>query len=73
VEKEDEIIVMVVPDYQMLEYVEKIANGLADDPVTKSVKSLISTLLRTFSTNIKKAFLCVLSSQGLSLCGTLVL
>lgn len=37
VEKEDEIIVMVVPDYQMLEYVEKIAKGLADDPVTKSV------------------------------------
>ncbi|KAL0718096.1 hypothetical protein Bca4012_067418 [Brassica carinata] len=32
VEKEDEIIVMVVPDYQMLEYVEKIAKGLADDP-----------------------------------------
>ncbi|XP_006288099.2 uncharacterized protein LOC17882854 [Capsella rubella] len=32
VEKEDEIIVMIVPDYQMLEYVEKIAKGLADDP-----------------------------------------
>ncbi|XP_010421597.1 PREDICTED: uncharacterized protein LOC104707044 [Camelina sativa] len=32
VEKEDEIIVMVVPDHQMLEYVEKIAKGLADDP-----------------------------------------
>ncbi|KFK26500.1 hypothetical protein AALP_AA8G257400 [Arabis alpina] len=32
VEKEDEIIVMVVPDYQMVEYVEKIAKGLADDP-----------------------------------------
>ncbi|KAF3566170.1 hypothetical protein DY000_02016448 [Brassica cretica] len=35
VEKEDEIIVMVVPGYKMLEYVEKIAKGLADDPVTK--------------------------------------
>lgn len=41
-EKEDEIIVMVVPDYQMLEYVEKIAKGLADDPVTKNyVKSIV--------------------------------
>lgn len=33
VEKEDEIIVMVVPDYQMLGYVEKIASDLSDDPV----------------------------------------
>ncbi|KAI6684881.1 hypothetical protein NL676_030794 [Syzygium grande] len=32
VEKEDEIIVMVVPDYQMLEYVERIASDLSDDP-----------------------------------------
>ncbi|KAK9130062.1 hypothetical protein Sjap_010549 [Stephania japonica] len=32
VESEDEIVVMVVPDYQMLEYVEKIANSLSDDP-----------------------------------------
>ncbi|XP_010546698.1 PREDICTED: uncharacterized protein LOC104818698 [Tarenaya hassleriana] len=32
VEKEDEIVVMVVPDYQMLEYVERIASQLADDP-----------------------------------------
>ncbi|GAY60105.1 hypothetical protein CUMW_199520 [Citrus unshiu] len=32
VEKEDEIIVMVVPDYQMLGYVEKIASDLSDDP-----------------------------------------
>ena len=31
---EDDIIVMVVPDYQMLEYVERIASGLSDDPVT---------------------------------------
>ena len=40
-EKEDEIIVMVVPDYQMLEYVEKIAKGLADDPVTKLYQILV--------------------------------
>lgn len=32
VEKEDEIIVMVVPDYQMLDYVERIASDLSDDP-----------------------------------------
>ncbi|XP_030545541.1 uncharacterized protein LOC115751717 [Rhodamnia argentea] len=32
VENEDEIIVMVVPDYQMLEYVERIASDLSDDP-----------------------------------------
>ncbi|KAH6820138.1 DUF1995 domain protein [Perilla frutescens var. hirtella] len=32
VSDEDEIVVMVVPDYQMLEYVEKIASGLLDDP-----------------------------------------
>ncbi|KAL9261031.1 hypothetical protein AKJ16_DCAP18689 [Drosera capensis] len=29
---EDEIVVMVVPDYQMLEYVERIASNLSDDP-----------------------------------------
>lgn len=33
VETEDEIVVMVVPDYQMLEYVQKIASDLSDDPV----------------------------------------
>lgn len=32
VEDEDEIVVMVVPDYQMLEYVQKIASLLSDDP-----------------------------------------
>ncbi|XP_047318578.1 uncharacterized protein LOC124921915 [Impatiens glandulifera] len=32
VDNEDEIIVMVVPDYQMLSYVEKIASMLSDDP-----------------------------------------
>ncbi|XP_058110998.1 uncharacterized protein LOC131253900 [Magnolia sinica] len=32
VENEDEIVVMVVPDYQMLEYVERIASLLSDDP-----------------------------------------
>ncbi|WOH04579.1 hypothetical protein DCAR_0623989 [Daucus carota subsp. sativus] len=31
VETEDEIIVMLVPDYQMLEYVQKIAYDLSDD------------------------------------------
>lgn len=33
VEAEDELVVMVVPDYQMLEYVERIASNLSDDPV----------------------------------------
>ncbi|GAA0145038.1 hypothetical protein LIER_05325 [Lithospermum erythrorhizon] len=32
VESDDEIVVMVVPDYQMLEYVGKIASALSDDP-----------------------------------------
>ncbi|KAK7269329.1 hypothetical protein RIF29_22053 [Crotalaria pallida] len=32
VESDDEIVVMVVPDYQMLEYVEKIASNLSNDP-----------------------------------------
>lgn len=32
VSSEDEIVVMVVPDYQMLSYVEKIASDLSDDP-----------------------------------------
>ncbi|PQQ06522.1 uncharacterized protein Pyn_06540 [Prunus yedoensis var. nudiflora] len=32
VQSEDEIVVMVVPDYQMLEYVEKLASTLSDDP-----------------------------------------
>lgn len=32
VEREDELVVMVVPDYQMLEYVERIASDLSDDP-----------------------------------------
>lgn len=32
VESEDEIVVMVVPDYQMLAYVERIASDLSDDP-----------------------------------------
>lgn len=33
VESEDEIIVMLVPDYQMLQYVQKIASDLSDDSV----------------------------------------
>ncbi|GER28833.1 hypothetical protein STAS_04656 [Striga asiatica] len=32
VSAEDDIIVMVVPDYQMLQYVEKLAADLSDDP-----------------------------------------
>ncbi|KAL6964784.1 hypothetical protein U1Q18_035840 [Sarracenia purpurea var. burkii] len=32
VSTEDEIVVMVVPDYQMLEYVERITSELSDDP-----------------------------------------
>ncbi|XP_018843565.2 uncharacterized protein LOC109008070 [Juglans regia] len=32
VESEDEIVVMVVPDYQMLGYVERIASDLSDEP-----------------------------------------
>lgn len=32
VSPEDEIVVMVVPDYQMLEYVERITSQLSDDP-----------------------------------------
>ncbi|XP_022895976.1 uncharacterized protein LOC111410048 [Olea europaea var. sylvestris] len=32
VDAEDEIVVMVVPDYQMLEYVKRIASDLSDDP-----------------------------------------
>ncbi|KAE8010199.1 hypothetical protein FH972_006589 [Carpinus fangiana] len=32
VESEDEIVVMIVPDYQMLQYVERIASDLSDDP-----------------------------------------
>ncbi|THG01587.1 hypothetical protein TEA_029767 [Camellia sinensis var. sinensis] len=30
---EDEIVVMVVPDYQMLEYVQRITSELSDDPI----------------------------------------
>ncbi|XP_052192486.1 uncharacterized protein LOC127801408 isoform X2 [Diospyros lotus] len=32
VDNGDEIVVMVVPDYQMLEYVERIASDLSNDP-----------------------------------------
>ncbi|OAY85467.1 hypothetical protein ACMD2_04101 [Ananas comosus] len=32
VDDEDEVVVMIIPDYQMLEYVERIANRLSDDP-----------------------------------------
>lgn len=43
-ENEDEIIVMVVPDYQMLEYVERIASNLSDDPVHILLFSLFLAL-----------------------------
>ncbi|XP_068647435.1 uncharacterized protein [Aristolochia californica] len=33
VENEDEIVVMVLPDYQMLEYVQRIASQLSEDPL----------------------------------------
>ena len=60
-EKKDEIIFMVVPDYKMMEYVEQIAKGLADDPVTKLCKILVSTFTpRTFCSNINKIFFYVL-------------
>ncbi|CAL9102043.1 unnamed protein product [Musa textilis] len=32
VDSEDEVVVMVVPDYQMLEYVERVATLLSEDP-----------------------------------------
>ncbi|KAK7277931.1 hypothetical protein RJT34_22951 [Clitoria ternatea] len=32
VDGDDEIVVMIVPDYQMLEYVERIASSLSNDP-----------------------------------------
>ncbi|KAK7391995.1 hypothetical protein VNO78_20421 [Psophocarpus tetragonolobus] len=32
VENDDEIVVMIVPDYQMLEYVQRIASNLSKDP-----------------------------------------
>lgn len=32
VDNEDEVVVMLLPDYQMLEYVERIASRLSDDP-----------------------------------------
>ncbi|KAK4427662.1 hypothetical protein Salat_1535200 [Sesamum alatum] len=38
VNSEDEIVVMVVPDYQMLEYVQKIASDLSDDPASYYVE-----------------------------------
>ncbi|KAJ8480238.1 hypothetical protein OPV22_023965 [Ensete ventricosum] len=32
VDNEDEVVIMVVPDYQMLEYVERVATLLSEDP-----------------------------------------
>ncbi|KAK7344234.1 hypothetical protein VNO77_13611 [Canavalia gladiata] len=32
IESDDAIVVMIVPDYQMLEYVERIASNLSNDP-----------------------------------------
>lgn len=42
VESEDEIVIMIVPDYQMLQYVQKIASSLSDDPV-RILLSLLKT------------------------------
>ncbi|XWS58198.1 hypothetical protein CRYUN_Cryun08bG0014200 [Craigia yunnanensis] len=55
VESQDEIIVMAVPDYQMLERVERIASELSDDPNKYCFSS-------QFSSNVV--------SLGLSSCGT---
>lgn len=41
-ESEDEIVIMIVPDYQMLQYVQKIASSLSDDPV-RILLSLLKT------------------------------
>ncbi|RVX19066.1 hypothetical protein CK203_007104 [Vitis vinifera] len=46
VEAEDELVVMVVPDYQMLAYVERIASNLSDDPVSTYPQSLSETILK---------------------------
>lgn len=57
VEKEDEIIVMVVPDYQMLGYVEKIASDLSDDPVwILTFFSLSSSAYHTHISDISDPF-----------------
>lgn len=45
----DEIVVMVVPDYQMLANVEKIAAALSDDPVKiQSFHLVLKSLLPKF-------------------------
>jgi hypothetical protein len=33
VDADDEVVVMIIPDHQMLESVERISSQLADDPV----------------------------------------
>lgn len=33
VDVEDEVVVMIIPDHQMVESVERIASQLSDDPV----------------------------------------
>ena len=36
VDNEDEVVVMILPDYQMVEYVERIASQLSGDTVCDS-------------------------------------
>jgi hypothetical protein len=38
---EDEVAVMIIPDHQMLESVERITSQLSDDPVCKLFFDLI--------------------------------
>ncbi|XP_058760591.1 uncharacterized protein LOC131633930 [Vicia villosa] len=52
VDSGDEIVVMIVPDYQMLEYVEKIASTLSDDPP----RPLIMWNPRLYSTDVGVGF-----------------
>ncbi|RWW42714.1 hypothetical protein BHE74_00051700 [Ensete ventricosum] len=48
VDNEDEVVIMVVPDYQMLEYVERVATLLSEDPV--SISFLVLSNCDTCST-----------------------
>ncbi|KAI3962085.1 hypothetical protein MKW92_048043 [Papaver armeniacum] len=56
VDKDDEIVVMVVPDYQMLEYVEKIAANISDDPDVDEPRPLIMWNPRLYSADVGVGF-----------------
>ncbi|KAI3893845.1 hypothetical protein MKX03_021494 [Papaver bracteatum] len=56
VDKDDEIVVMVVPDYQMLEYVEKIAANISDDPDIDEPRPLIMWNPRLYSADVGVGF-----------------